>query len=56
MFELDDAGRKAFLVAAKDYVKRQPEFDKEPTTQQILGRARCGHRRTSRSAANHELG
>jgi len=36
MFEFDDAGRKAFLVAAKDHVKRQPEFDKESTTQQIL--------------------
>ena len=36
-FELNEAGRKAFLVAAKDYVKRQPEFDKEATTQLILG-------------------
>ena len=36
-YELNDAGKKAFLVAAKDYVKRQPEFDKEATTRLILG-------------------
>jgi peptidoglycan/xylan/chitin deacetylase (PgdA/CDA1 family) len=35
-FELNDAGKAAFLAAAKDYVKRQPELDKETTTQRVL--------------------
>jgi peptidoglycan/xylan/chitin deacetylase (PgdA/CDA1 family) len=35
-FDLDDAGKKAFLVAAKDYVKRQAEIDKEAKTQLIF--------------------
>jgi peptidoglycan/xylan/chitin deacetylase (PgdA/CDA1 family) len=36
MFDLDEAGKKAFLAGAKDHVKRQPEGDKEATTQSIL--------------------
>jgi peptidoglycan/xylan/chitin deacetylase (PgdA/CDA1 family) len=36
VFDLDESGRTAFLAAAKDHVKRQPEFDKEATTQAIL--------------------
>ena len=36
-FELNDAGKKAFLVAAKNYVKGQPELDKETTMQLMLG-------------------
>ena len=36
-FDLNDEGKAAFLAAAKDYVKRQPEADKEATTQLIFG-------------------
>jgi peptidoglycan/xylan/chitin deacetylase (PgdA/CDA1 family) len=35
-FELDASGKAAFLAAAKEYVKRQPELDKQTTTQLIL--------------------
>ncbi len=35
-FELSESGKAAFLAAAKDYIKRQPETDKEATTALIL--------------------
>jgi len=35
-FELNQSGKAAFLAAAKDYIKRQPETDKDATTERIL--------------------
>ena len=35
-FELTEAGKASFLAAAKDYVKRQPETEKDATTQAIM--------------------
>lgn len=35
-FTLDEAGRSAFLRAAKDHIKLQPERDKECLTQSVL--------------------
>ena len=35
-YELNPGGRAAFLAAAKDYVKRQPELEKDATTALIL--------------------
>src|SRR6185503_3429530 len=37
VFELDDAGRAAFLCTVKAYIKQQPERDKEGIIQSILG-------------------
>ena len=36
-YELTSSGKAAFLAAAKEYVKRRPEFEKEGTTELILG-------------------
>lgn len=35
-FDLDDRGRAALLRSAKDYVKQQPERDKEPLTEWVI--------------------
>jgi peptidoglycan/xylan/chitin deacetylase (PgdA/CDA1 family) len=35
-FGLGGAGKTTFLAAAKDYIKRQPELEKEATTTEIL--------------------